>query len=366
MKLRLLKGAAAPLKYRQAVRVLFGTTETFARVHFIDRDELEPGGACVLQLRLDDTAVVLNREPFIIRTYSPMTTIGGGIVLGSSERGYKRRDAEVVRRLETIAEGPAARIVDARLLEAGLRGLETSELCSSARLSPHALNELLGENGASVTVNGLVVHRKAYDELCEGVASVVAAFHESNPTAKGLTKDQLLKELALAPPAQVLDHALDHLRKKNALDTKDGLICQADYDPVASLSDADRALAEEIESAFRKSGLQPPELDDLIRRDKNRMRIYRYLVDNGLLVSASITTKRGAADKHIAFHAEVVKEAEESLYARFGTSEGFTASESKEAIDTTRKFLIPLLECLDSRGFTRRMGDKRAIVKRMG
>ena len=117
--LALLDSSARPIQHRQIVRILSVTTETFGRAHLLDRDTLDPGSSCVLQLQLDDTATVPAREPFIIRTYSPMRTIGGGRVLGHSDSRYPRFQNEIVERLEIWARGDLKEMLTNRLGDAG-------------------------------------------------------------------------------------------------------------------------------------------------------------------------------------------------------------------------------------------------------
>ena len=119
--LRLLDEAEAPLKHRQVVRVLYGTQEIFGRMHFLDRDTLEPGDAVCAQIQLDEAAPMLFREKFILRAYSPMVTIGGGTLLGVEDTRFKRnRSDDTLAWLETLHTGDGEALLGSAMKRASL------------------------------------------------------------------------------------------------------------------------------------------------------------------------------------------------------------------------------------------------------
>ncbi len=361
-ELTMLATAKDPLKNRQEIRLLFGTNEVFARAHLLDRDEVKPGETCVLQWRIDREATVLTREPFIIRSYSPMTTIGGGIVLGSSHAGYRRQDNRVVTRLKIIAKGDAKAIAEARLSEADLDGLAVSRLCTDTRLGLNAVRAHLDEINAQFIDDYYVMAQEALSKLKTRILLETKLFHEEQHTLKGLTRAELEKRLPKTPPPSILSFALDALDSDQSLAVENGLYHIPEFDPVQALKGRDRELAGEIETAYAEAGYKPPDLDEVVGRDKERQRIYRYLVDNEILVAAAIATRNKAVSRAIAFHADTLERAENALRERYGPGEGFTASQAKEVVDTSRKYLIPLLESLDARGVTKRLGDERTLA----
>jgi selenocysteine-specific elongation factor len=361
-ELTLLATAKDSLKNRQEIRLLFGTNEVFARAHLLDRDEVMPGDTCVLQWRIDREATVLTREPYIIRSYSPMTTIGGGIILGSSHTGYRRQDDKAVTRLEIIAAGDAKTIAEARLSEAGLGGLAVPSLCADTRLSLNEIREHLNSMNVQFINDEHVMAQTSLQDLTDRITSETELFHKEQSVLRGLTRDELEKRLPKSLPGPVLIYALETLLSAKTLAVENGLYHTTEFDPVKALKGRDRELASEIEEAFAEGGYKPPDLDEVVGRDKERHRIYRYLIDNGILIAAAITTRNKAVNRATAFHADTLQQAEDGLRERFGSGEGFTASQAKEVVDTSRKYLIPLLECLDTRGVTKRLGDERTLV----
>ncbi len=356
-----LLAAAPPLKNRQALRLLFGTTETIARAHLLDRDALAPGASCVMQLRLDDPAPVLNGEPFILRSYSPMRTIGGGRFLGAANAGYKRRDVESLRRLEALAKGAVEDRVVETVRAFDIKGIGLDALAQSVRLSLDALTAKL-EGLPLIEIGGYgFVHREVAERLGAEMVSVLQEYHKANPTLRGMPKEQFNgdKRLRLAEP--LLEYMLGEWSRRGEIVVEQSTVRAAKFTPAGALSAAQNRLLAEIEEAFRADGLTPPRVDDVLAGDRERTRLYRYLLQQGTLVAAEVTTRNRTFNPAIAFHRTRIDEAAGRLGDHFGAN-AFTASSAKDVLGITRKYLIPLLEAMDALGMTTRKGDERVIT----
>lgn len=362
--LHMLKSARTPLKQRQNLRLLFGTKETFARVHLLDRSEVQPGEDCFLQFRVEEEVAVLNREHFIVRTYSPMFTIGGGVILDSSVKGYRRFDEGAIEHLRVMALGSPSDVILETLLAAGAGLVESRRLQRDLRLTREGLETCLKDLPVVPVGKGYLVHAEIHETLCRDLLACVEQFHAGHPTRKGLPKDRVNAELGIdiAPP--LLDHLIEDLTGRGLARLDQGNLKRQDFDPEEALSPADRSSAEEIEGAFRDGALQPPGLADVVGDDRERSKMYRYLLENKTLVAISGGGKTRSSGKSVVFHREAIDGARRLLGEAFSDSEGFSASDAKTALDTTRKFVIPLLEHLDSTGFTKRMGDYRVLTGR--
>lgn len=352
--------SAAPLKQRQAVRLLFGTTETFARIHLLDRDTLGPGERCVMQLRLDAPVPILHRERFILRTYSPMTTIAGGQFLDVAQRGYRRHDGAALARLETLVSGGPQERIAAALGKADTRGCTLTQLRHHTRLSEQALAKGLRKLKA-VEVGDRVFAREVAEAMREAVKEAVKGFHATNPTLNGVARDRLRGELGISVEEPTFGQFVAGLVGEKLLAESGGLLRLATFTPEGALSDAQRAVAAAIEGAFAEGGLTPPRIDEVIGGDAERQKLYQYLRREGRVIAAEVTTRNRTANPSIAFHRDTLDDAARRLHEEFG-DRPFTASEAKEPLRLSRKYLIPLLEALDRIGMTRRSGDERVVT----
>jgi selenocysteine-specific elongation factor len=360
VEFELLRGAKDSVKHRQPLRILFGSTETFAQTHLLDRNEVAPGETAFIQLRFDEPVAPLHLEPFIVRFYSPMITIGGGRILDSAEGAYRRNDTASIERLRAYASGDAVQIVGAALDAAGRDGLDAKRLGIGRRLKRAEVQDALQENRAAKLDNGWWVEADAFESLTTEITNLVRTHHDANPTSRGLPSTALAPRFS-GLDARALDGAVRWLRKKNELTITSGDLHLPSFTPEGALSEADRKIASGIESAFLDAGLTPPNPSDVVGNDADKL--YRWLIREGVLVTAK-TDARGQSTQNIVFHRDVIDDAKSRLTASFQDGAAFTASDAKGMLGTSRKYLIPLLELLDRAQFTRRNGDKRTLTGR--
>ena len=363
LHLDLLESSARPLKQRQIVRILYGTTETFGRAHLLDRDTLDPGSSCVLQLQLDDTATVPAREPFIIRTYSPMRTIGGGRVLGHSDSRYPRFQNEIVERLEIWARGDLKEMLTNRLGDAGPGWIDIRRFCFANRINETETKERLNDLPV-VLVGEYAVFEQHWDRFKEGILKSLGDFHAEEPTARGLLFEDLRGHLNIKMNDDLLSHALKELETAKVAAIEEGHYKLADFTVGSGLGERDQALVDEIAGAFKQGGLEPPRLEHVVQGDKDRQRMYRYLLDTGVLTSTHVANKPKTPGNTIVFHSDVIEDAKHRLTARFAPEGRFDTPGAKNVLGISRKYLIPLLECLDATGFTRRNDNERVLIEK--
>ena len=163
VEFEVLRGARGPVKHRQPVRVLFGSKETFAYTHLLDRSEIAPGDTAFIQLRFEEAVAPLHMEPFIARFYSPMITIGGGRILDSADGVYRRNDSAAIARLQAYGGGDADRMLTAALTSAGRDGLDCKRFGTDRRLKRSAVDDAVQNIGAVKLNDGWCVDAGAFE-----------------------------------------------------------------------------------------------------------------------------------------------------------------------------------------------------------
>lgn len=361
IELRLLPSAGTPLRHRQVVRVLFGTTEAFGRMHLLYRDALEPGGRCVAQVQLDAPAAYVMREPFIVRSYSPIRTLGGGRLLGGTSSRRKRRE-ESVAALETLARGDVSQVLELDARSAEPAPLDLDRFAVLRRIPAEAV-QAAADNPSYIRIGEHCAVRAAFlEENSDRVVSAIRAFHAEQPVSAGIAFDTLRDRLEPVPHPDVLAAALDRLVEAGRLVQQRGAYRLPEHAAGDGLSDADRALRGEIETAFRDGRFEPPDLRRVVGRNRERQRMYRHLVDTGVLVPTHVANKPRTLANTIVFHCDTIAEAQALLAEHFQESGRFDTAAAKAALGISRKYLIPLLECLDAHGFSKRVANERVLV----
>ena len=353
--------AAAPLVRRKRVRFHIGTAEVMGYAVLLGQDVLEPGGAAFAQIRLERPTFALPGDRFIVRQYSPMLTLGGGEILDAHPGRHRRLDPALPQQLRAFKDAaPIERI--ATLVEAaGNRSIEMGGLVGRLGLTEGEIASALealrrdGRVRQIATAPVVVMSAAAFDASAAAILAEIARFHQAEPLLKGAGREDV-RGRALPDASPVVFRAvIDHLvASKQIAADQDVLHAHA---RAVTLGGEEARIREQLRDRFKTLGLQPPSPDEVMRelgveRQRGR-KILQLLLDDQVLVKITddLIVDRTAVDRLIA-DVRAMKEGA----AKFGVRE------FKELTGLSRKFAMPLLEYLDGRKVTRRVGDERLIL----
>ena len=357
VELRLVDNVPRPVKNGAVLRFLTGTSEASAKLRLLDRRELAAGDASLAQLTLDRDLATLRGERFLLRSYSPMYTVGGGRILDVNAEHHHRFDAAAQQRLETAASGDAERILEERLAAAGTQGVLLAALAETCGLERMALDQAGGRLGAVIAAEGVAVAASAYAALLTEVMAVLERFHADQPFKKGLDIGSLTSALESQPSPEVLHHALHRLVEENKIHAAHDFFGIAGHDPFARLGERERRLLADIERAFLAAGYEPPSPASVVGADQTKQSVYRLLLETGRLIRLR-TYDRSA---QIVLHVSVLEDVKQTIARRFPYPQPFALKDIRDLLNSTRKFVVPLMEHLDATGATVRSGDLRRL-----
>ncbi|MFQ6097639.1 MAG: SelB C-terminal domain-containing protein, partial [Armatimonadota bacterium] len=355
VRLRLLPDAPAALRNRDRLRVHIGTAEIMARAYLLDADELAPGQDCLAQLRLESPTTASRGDRLVLRRYSPMTTIAGGVVIDPAPRRHRRHDPATLERLAIAEQGNPAEILLRLLSEAGARGRAVDELARTLQWEPdrtrRMVDRLAAEGPVRVIQDGKVaVAAEAFDDLIARVLQVVGDYHAHNPLRPAMPKNAL-RNAAGHADAAVLDEALAELERRGDVVVDARGVRLADHR--VRLSDRQQRLIHDIEARARRARFAPPRLEELLGLDAEAPEMVSVCLDGGALVDV----------EGFLFHADTIAEAKDIILAHTAQHGSLTVSQFRDLTRSTRKYAIPLLTYLDRIGFTRRDGDLRYLAQ---
>jgi selenocysteine-specific elongation factor len=362
-------GNARPLKHGARVRLHQGTSEILGRAALAgqERMEIAPGSDGYVRLRLESPAVLTRGDRFILRSYSPPLTIGGGIVLDPQPplRAGVRRPAGAARFacLDPAAEGHGDASDDAiriMLADAGAAGLASAALTSRVGLDPAeraARIQHLVERREVVVAGERLVAPTEIAMLEQHVLETLGEHHRLEPLVEGMPREELRERLfARAGPA-VFEYVLERLVAARKVVARDRVALAGHR---IALSQDDQKVSERLEALFAASGLRPPEVAALASALGSEAGVIDRVV--GLLLRQRTLVRVGT----LVFHERALQglKAEVSALKRAASGETITLDVAgfKERFRVTRKFAIPLLEYLDRERVTRRVGDVRVIL----
>ncbi|PIE54831.1 MAG: selenocysteine-specific translation elongation factor [Dethiosulfovibrio peptidovorans] len=356
VSLSLLPHAPEPVKHWQRLRVHVGTSDILARVAFLDRKELEPGDVSPAQLVLEEPVVVTVTQRFVIRFYSPLRTIGGGEVLapyGRKARGSQAR-VQAVRRLKRLASVRSrSERVEALLAFWGRMTLD--DLIVQAQETRKGLVALLSENSAISVLpvgNGVALSADEIQRLSGEIVGFVQTYHEEHPRQDGPPPDIVVNHLFPEGDRKLGRACLDRMVQRGELVSREGVLALPDFEPRD-----DQALQIALDALLvlcDETGFQPPLLADcpallnMVPNDFSKLLSEARnmglvsVVDGTFLLSSSVEARL----------MEVLRSVEG----------GITIASVRDITGSSRKFVLPLLEYLDGKGLTRRVGDRRIIL----
>ena len=357
VELQLLKGVRPQPKYGEMTRVLFGTCEEPAALRILGERQPAPGSQCVAQLACRRDVAVPVGEHFVLRSMSPVTTIGGGRILDNSPAKHRRSDQRAVSRLASLASGDTAEVVGELIRATGVRGMDIAELSRSVNLAEDELRQRLDKTEVVFAGPRRLLSGPAFDSLCEQALAGIGRFHETNPGRKGQPLAEFRAGLEAGVDDPVFRFLVEHLVDQGQVQTDKSIIRLRDFDPLGALDPQEKKMAEDIAAAFAAGGLKPPEPGEVLQGNPQRQRLYRLLADTGELVSVH----NRDTNRVLVFHRRNIESMVTRLEQAYPGSASFTVADARKLLDTTRKYAIPLLEYLDSRRVTIRIGDRRKL-----
>lgn len=358
-RVRLLKDAGKPVKRGARIRFHHGTREVLGRIYMLDGTQVQPGESKAVQIRLEETVVVAPGDRFVVRSYSPVTTIGGGTVIDAHPSKHRLVDPEAIRQFELLESGDDAQRVEVCLGRAKAPVTESALVVSSG-LPPAVVSAGLAELAAS----GRAIafgdkDSRAFFSLAQKEQSQamlideLTSFHESKPLADGMAKETLKNKVLSAWDPRSADALLGAMAAAGEIDIRGNIVSLAGK--TAAVTGEQEARLGEIVGSISSGGVSPPTVSEIASETgKERQAVSELLAlaeKDGRIVRVS---------PELYFSPEAIAQIEAKLREVTGP-DGITVSDFKNAIGTSRKFALPLLEYFDRNRVTARVGDVRKL-----
>jgi len=360
-QLTLLKNIPKPLANRSRVRFYLGTTEVLSRVVLLDREELVPGDTAYVQLITEKPVVAGRGDRYILRSYSPMWTIGGGMIIEPAAIKHKRMNEEVIAGLENRSRGDFAQLVQDILRDGPPRLFTAGEIARLAGITPEAIKDILSASVAQKGAYRLLVDQEeyffsheAYRHWIGEMTKTLGAYHRDYPLREGLPREELRSRIFSILSTRQMQALLKTMEEQGIVKVDEQTIALSNFSP--SLEGQWQKLISYIEQEFKKGGLQPPSWNDIVVRaglGNNEAQEYlQFCLRRHILVKVA---------DDLYFHADSIKEARQLLLDFLPSKEAFTLGQARDIWRNSRKYALPLLEYFDLSKITRRIGDMRVL-----
>ena len=356
----LLPSAGRTLKSRSRVRLHVGTAELMCSIMLLDRERLEPGESAPAQVLLSEPAVTVWNQPFVVRSESPVATIGGGHVLDPNAVRLRHPSAEDLRMLMSLMSADRLERASATLYFAGLRGWKAEDLPRTAGIRDYGdVSELLAERGEVREIRlsptrSLRVHSAVIVKLSERIEAALKRLHEQHPLRSSLDRWMLANGFRYLGDDALLEAVLQSMRKDGRIRITQRGLALVGHGP--KLSQNERKLLGEIIEKYREAGFHAPTVKEVQKQAARNQQSVPQLV----ALAAADGDLVEVTDQYF-LHADVERSTRERLREELAQNDGLTLSQIREVLETTRKYAIPYCEFLDRTGFTVRDGDLRRL-----
>jgi selenocysteine-specific elongation factor len=360
--LEVLDSSAIPVKDLTRVHVHLGTAQVLARARVLGSGRaIAPGDRGMVQLRLEAPVVAARGDRIIVRRYSPLDTIAGGLVLDAYPVKHPVSRPAEVDRLALLEKSDVKAAAARFVAESGLAGVTEDDLRRRLGIGRSELQstieELLRGQAAIAASKSprILVEPGVVAALGETVEAELRRFQKKNPLLAGMPKSELREKVSGRAPLEVFELVVQRLAESGRLRASKELLSTADHR--IHLSEDESRAREVLVEHYRASGYSPKSLEEIAlgaKLDSKLLeRIRRVVIKEGTLVQIA---------DGIVFHRDVLEELKSSVRGCKTTRDRIDVAFFKEMAGVTRKHAIPLLEWLDRERVTQRAGNDRVIL----
>ncbi|HPL53669.1 MAG TPA: selenocysteine-specific translation elongation factor [Bacillota bacterium] len=362
-KLEILGSTGKPIDNRDRLRFYHGTSEIMCRVVLLDREELKPGDSAFVQLRLEEDTACMKGDRFVIRTYSPMLTIGGGTVLEPNPPKRKRYKKDTIEELKIKEQGDPTEVVERYLIQNSDKYPERKTIIKAAgnisaeiyeKIAAGLLEKKLIKVFA-LSDETYVFHVRYLKDIETKIAELLEAYHKRNPLKSGISKEELRTRVFEGMKPRLADLIFGYFESEGIIRLESQYVAKFDF--TVKLNRQQEQIKEVIERSYRENRFNPPkaaELAETNRLDKNQCQlVYNALIDMGELVKL---------DEDIAISKAAYDEAIELLRKYIGEKGSIQLGQFRDLLGTSRKYAMALLDYFDQNRITKRVGDNRMLL----
>ncbi|MBI5589881.1 MAG: selenocysteine-specific translation elongation factor [Deltaproteobacteria bacterium] len=360
IRLHYLKSNKKPVKNRTRIRFHTGTSEVLGNLILLDSEELSPGDATAAQLRLDAPVAVVKDDRFVIRSYSPVRTIGGGSILNPIPQKHKRFKPEIFSGIQKLGDLSPEEVITYHAEDAGYQGISFSDLRIMTNISDKKLDgsiqRLLSDKVLLLIDRDqrIFIHQSCFEQLTSEACSLLSAFHKSNPLKPGMPKEELKSRLPLQISTKLFTLMSQQMVKSGRLIQEENMIRLSTHSVLLGQDQTD--VRKKILDAYQQNGLTPPYFKEFCKTENldtaKSKEVLHVLIDEGLIVKIK---------DDLYFHQEAIQMIKKKLVEFLNIHGEITTPQFKDMTGASRKFVIPIIEYFDARNVTIRVGDIRKL-----
>ncbi|MBU4439787.1 MAG: selenocysteine-specific translation elongation factor [Firmicutes bacterium] len=353
VKLNILKSTKRIIKNASRVHFYHGTKEVLAKLILLDKDELEADESAYVQFRFEEKLALKVGDHFVIRFYSPLETIGGGVVLDANPTKHRRNQPGVIDSMEIKENGTKKAKVYLAICEHEKNLKDVDYIRDHIGKEPitKELNKLVEEKMIIQLNDSLFLSKEYLTSLKNKLLKMLREYHKAYPLKEGMNREEVRGKLIRKAPVSAIDSIINFFIDKKTVRWESEFISLPDFKVV--YQEADTELLNEVEKLYLSNGFSPPSLDDLAKhygKNKQYTGAIAMLKKSGTIISL---------DLKYFIHQEYYEKALALLNNHFEKNDEIALGDYRDMLGVSRKYAVALLEEFDKKRLTKKVGETR-------
>jgi selenocysteine-specific elongation factor len=360
-RLHLLNNAGMILENRTRVRLHLACSEVLGRVVFLDKERLAPGEDALVQFRLEEQITAERGDRYVIRLYSPMRTIGGGMILDSNPQKHKQFKPEIISFLKVMEDGSSRDRIEQIILRSRTKAMTEWDVIKASNIiteeAKSNIENLISDGKIFVFGHDNYIHIDWYNKSKDAIIETLKSFHKEQPLKTGMSREELRTSIPYELEISAYNQILQDLMSQDVISTdNEGKTVRLASHSI-KLSEAHESIKQQIEEIYLNTGTSTPLPEEVLSKWSNKdakiaKQAFEVLVETGVLVQV---------DEKVFFHKQTIDKAKELIIQHIRSHGKLTLSDCRELFNVTRKYMLPLLYHFDKTGVTLRIGDDRVL-----
>lgn len=357
VKLKLLNHPNCKIDNWDRLKLYHGTREILCRAVPLEKESMSEGEEGFVQLRLEEEIVCKKLDPFVIRTYSPMDTIGGGIIIdvSSEKHGINKSTKRVIEELKIKEGGNDVDILDVYLKNNSSSYPQILDMTAYVGVSKSRIEEILLDlqrEGKIVDINSKQIHIDHFNILEKKLVSILSKYHEENNLKSGMLKQELSNKLDSSFKTKDIDAFLDIEEEKGIIKVVNNIVSLKEFEVV--LDEKQEKIRSDIYNYLESLGYTDiKNIEEVSNGDKDRKSVIDSMIGSELVL----------LDGENIISKNLYENAKKQLIDFLNKNGEITLAEFRDMMSTSRKVSMIILEDFDKNKITKRIDTKRVLVK---
>ncbi|OQY01090.1 MAG: selenocysteine-specific translation elongation factor [Desulfobacteraceae bacterium 4572_130] len=355
-----------PIKSRTKIRFHCGTREILGNLILLDREELISGEKACVQIRLESEVCCVKDDRFVIRSYSPIKTLGGGKILNPVPLKHKIFDKKIITGLNNLVLSDFEKSLLFFIDQGKYFGTSFTRLKIMTNLSDKKLDIILQKMLASKKIiladkeKRIYVHYDIFKSFSLDIISCLEKYHKANPLKEGMSKQELKSKFRFLKhgKTKIFSIAITKLVKNKKIIHQENIIKLENHKIALKIDQ--KEIKKKISLIYKNAGLKPPFFrticKDITLDEKNGKDVLYMLIDEKIIIKTK---------DDLYFNFKAVAKLEKTLVSFLQKAKEITTPQFKDMAGVSRKFVIPLIEYFDSINLTIRIGDTRQLRQKI-